>query len=1817
MKQTSLIKGCSLALLILMLIIFVPIHVSSFPANALEYTKNYFDGDSHCLFTERTRGRLCRSDSRLVTILPRYDATGQIASDVYIFKNKNLLTDGGFDSHDDELFLLKDGWCKFMPASACYDGECLKIETPSVVKGAQNYADIKFLPVKVNPSKSYVVSFFAKSDDLNTPLSLKINTFKGPFIPSTREIMNPVGDITYYFNVSKQKGWHRYSVDISPALEGADWIVVQFFVSSTGNPFSSGRERRYVLIDDAQLENSENGRATPFERSTYEVSFNALPGGLMKSIVDPGNVKRIFNYNLLGEVKSIDIDVGNDGVIDKRVADLDYNNYGMMKKKSLGGGKLFMTYDYTPRGFVNSTIAMSNNEELLKENFDYYLNGNLKMIKAKGGFNARFYYDAIDRLFKAENHGYYAHSLNYTYNKEGDRLSFNNMPYTYYPGTNRVKSIGQTAYDYDVLGRVTKVSAPNMYTIYTYTPESKVASIEKHFGNHVSLSNYSYYPSGGLAIKSETTDRNYREKTYMIRDLTGDIIYQENYKYCNADDYLNSSYDKSRDCCEGKLEAVFDEHSTKLGVKKWLKWGEDSPGVDYAVGETECCGDDAHEFADYYSDWDESMGGCYAPGGDCSGTTETDPADEACCAGADECVYNGKCYPAGTLLDVSGHSPNDYDKSPDKEICVFYGGRAGWQDADIGDHNLASKSYCEMYFANATWVGANENVPCEPAHRWAKGNQFCDDTAKGYDIAHAGTEGVSSNYCCGDDPHEYYINSTYDGTSACCSNETDVVINSVCYNKNRVPPVDASMDVAESGYPPEWSHKGVLKKPERTADFSGVVNDYLDKCYNNQLGGGYQEAGGCCEEEGFCRITSRDSCKGEFKQSIKDLDECINALCGGATFKDSDGDGIPDTHDKCKSTQEGVMVDKDGCELAPVSHKTKCACIGGELCYVPIDFNATFGVLKAYDLEVDYRLDDAPQCGVPDFYFDEGNSVHIDISKYVYSPDGDSVKFILTPPSSWTGSVTPDGKKINQNAAEVGRYKFSLKAVENTKRGMYCTQNFYINVGHINEPPTIMAPDVVNVEETQTVSFEVVAKDPEHDTVQITADTSGVPGASFSQQQGTGSSTGTLSWTTDYNSADNGPDYYVTFFATDSNRAKSEVKKTRIHVINKNRKPSIAPSNLEVEEGHLATFDISKFSSDPDNDPLVYYTNALQIIKSYEDFDASTGSPSFSDGRLSWVPDYAQASNKQSYRSYLISVGTSDGIANADASMKITVKNNNRLPSIISPSDDSFEVNEGDKLRIEIAASDKDINIDGDTLHLVPSSSNIQLADKFIKGFDENGEVVPSSIDKSTSSAGGKYTWVFEWTPSYDDEGTYNLHLKVSDDSGAYDEKSLTIIVHNTNRKPSIDIPDQVMYWDESKTLDLTSYSGDPDNDALTYSVVQQGDVKCEVSGDTLTMTPTDGYYNTPKKDPFTPATCTVRATDVHGAHADSEFAITVIRRNKLPVVSVEANPLSGYAPLTSQLTCTAGQGDPPYTFRWDFGDGTSKEDGPSANGQSAVSHTFTDPATYTVSCEATDSWTDIEGKNGDSDSASIELEAKQKPLKTVDYDLSNIYVRCDTEPHNMSLEIDTSNLPCEGDYSAYFTVERGHCRTYEAQKSFVENHGKDFIKVQTGTDNGNWCPDIVVKVVKKNGMDSYEPEYEPASDKTRYSNVPLEKDKNGNPKWDAPDIRYCQGQTNEDMRILLYRKSEDGKLLVNESSWDDKEYPWMQDTTVVPAPKKLHLKPGEKLVVRIEHLDNNCKCTSCDMSNWGYVSSWNQDIGDCSAGSVEPGKLILSTRDC
>ncbi|WP_186441046.1 DUF1566 domain-containing protein [Desulfamplus magnetovallimortis] len=120
------------------------------------------------------------------------------------------------------------------------------------------------------------------------------------------------------------------------------------------------------------------------------------------------------------------------------------------------------------------------------------------------------------------------------------------------------------------------------------------------------------------------------------------------------------------------------------------------------------------------------------------------------------------------------------------------------------------------------------------------------------------------------------------------------------------------------------------------------------------------------------------------------------------------------------------------------------------------------------------------------------------------------------------------------------------------------------------------------------------------------------------------------------------------------------------------------------------------------------------------------------------------------------------------------------------------------------------------------------------------------------------------------------------------------------------------------------------------------------------------GYYS---------VLCTV--TDSSGQRFTETINIDVQQSQELVLEPLEATLTSGVAPLLTTFFCEVASGNPPYTYSWNFGDGTQ------AVSQERPEHIFQSQGIFTVRCTVTDA-------AGQRASGTISIETSEKTSKAI-----------------------------------------------------------------------------------------------------------------------------------------------------------------------------------------------------------------------------------------
>ena len=217
-----------------------------------------------------------------------------------------------------------------------------------------------------------------------------------------------------------------------------------------------------------------------------------------------------------------------------------------------------------------------------------------------------------------------------------------------------------------------------------------------------------------------------------------------------------------------------------------------------------------------------------------------------------------------------------------------------------------------------------------------------------------------------------------------------------------------------------------------------------------------------------------------------------------------------------------------------------------------------------------------------------------------------------------------------------------------------------------------------------------------------------------------------------------------------------------------NQSPIIDPiDDFTLNEGDVLEITVTAF--DHEGDDLEFSASNLPTGSSF-DSEKTT---------FTWVPDHDQA------RLYKVCFKVSDGYSISSQVATISVADKNFPPSLNPIGDRTVDA--GKSLNFTVSAEDPD------STDLIYSASNLPQGAVFDGG-----------------------TRTFDWTPNYDQVGTYvGAEFMVSDGSLS-DEELIKITVNSVNRAPQFEEVDPKDVK-EGEKISFSVNANDPDGDTLIY----------------------------------------------------------------------------------------------------------------------------------------------------------------------------------------------------------------------------------------------------------------------------------------------------------------------------------------------------------------------------------------------------------------
>jgi RHS repeat-associated protein len=317
-------------------------------------------------------------------------------------------------------------------------------------------------------------------------------------------------------------------------------------------------------------------------------------------------------------------------------------------------------------------------------------------------------------------------------------------------------------------------------------------------------------------------------------------------------------------------------------------------------------------------------------------------------------------------------------------------------------------------------------------------------------------------------------------------------------------------------------------------------------------------------------------------------------------------------------------------------------------------------------------------------------------------------------------------------------------------------QTYTVVVSNENRAPNIVSQAIVSATENNAYVYNVLAEDADADSL------------SYELIQApigmTVAPTGIVTWIPTFNQAGT---HEVILNVSDGELVVSQ--SYVVMVENTNRLPVIASeANTSAQEN--ATYLYSIIANDPDEDVLTF-----SLITAPEGMTLSAA------GIINWLPTFDQAG------AHSVVVQVSDLTSSILQSFVIQVESTNR-PPLITPINDVV-INEASEFSGQVIASDPDANQLEFNLNSAPNGMTI-------------------------SSLG-----LISWTPSYDQSGTYNIIVEVSD-TQLTATSVFSINVNNTNQIPVINST-PIITATENRLYQYQVQSTDADLNTLNYQLTE------------------------------------------------------------------------------------------------------------------------------------------------------------------------------------------------------------------------------------------------------------------------------------------------------------------------------------------------------------------------------------------------------------
>ncbi|MCH7948844.1 MAG: hypothetical protein IIC66_13710, partial [candidate division Zixibacteria bacterium] len=477
-----------------------------------------------------------------------------------------------------------------------------------------------------------------------------------------------------------------------------------------------------------------------------------------------------------------------------------------------------------------------------------------------------------------------------------------------------------------------------------------------------------------------------------------------------------------------------------------------------------------------------------------------------------------------------------------------------------------------------------------------------------------------------------------------------------------------------------------------------------------------------------------------------------------------------------------------------------------------------------------------------------------------------------------------------------------------------------------NQAPLLSSIGSQSVTEGNNLNFSITASDP--DSTIPALSTSSLPtGASFTDN---GDGSGTFDWSPDFTQS---AVYSLTFYASDGLLIDSEVVTITVNEAG-NQDPVLATIGQKfVLEGANLNFTISATDADATIPSLI--ATDLPIGATFIDNGDGTGT-------FDWTPAFIQSGT------FFVFFFASDGLVSDSEIVRITVNEaGNQLPVLSAIGSQSTP--EGINLSFALSAVDPDSTI--------PTLSTSALPTGAI--FTDNGNGTAS----------------FDWTPTFDQSGSYNVIFFASDGASKDSEVVTITVTEGGNQAPVLaTIGNKTVLEGVNLNFAISATDVDATIPILTTSSLPSGAIFTD-NGDgsaSFDWTPNfiqSGTYNV-----------TFYASD--GSLVDSEVVNITVNEagNQTPVLStIGPKSTTEGATLSFSLTSSDADSTIPALFALSLPAGAIFTDNGDGTADFDWSPDFTQSGTYNVTFYASD------GSAADTEIVSISVSeaGNQTPILT------------------------------------------------------------------------------------------------------------------------------------------------------------------------------------------------------------------------------------------